>query len=243
MPPDEAPAQDQPGQRPRYGRGRRRSRPRRPQPAVTAAASAPAPAGAPAPEPAAIPTGGLACDAMLGRLARELRLLGMDVEYNRTVSGMQAYKGARAAGRTLLTRNKRMINLPGVVFVTSQNAAEQVAQVRGGAPPAAAPAAAAATTAPAAPRPAPRPEKPPQETPFGRCLECNGPLEKISRDQARPSVPFFVYQIHHEFKRCPKCRRVYWPGNHVQDMRERVPTREGRRSGPRQSQSRRPRRG
>jgi hypothetical protein len=180
------------------------------------------------------------CDAMLGKLARELRLLGMDVEYDRTVSGMQAYRAARAAGRTLLTRNKRLTGLPGAVFVTSQVAAEQVAQVRGEA----APAAPAAPTTPvviAAPRPEPRPEKS-EETPFGRCLECNSPLEKISRDQARPSVPFFVYQIHHEFRRCQKCKRVYWPGNHVQDMQERVRAHEGRRPGNRPPH-RRPRRG
>lgn len=188
-----------------------------------------------APQPTA--AGGFTCDAMLGRLAREMRVLGMDVEYNRSVSGMQAYKSARAAGRTLLTRNKRMTSLPGVVYVTSQEAAAQIAQVRGE------PVPAEEKPVPQvrpAPRPAPRPEKPAQEQPFGRCLECNSPLEKISRDQARPSVPFFIYQIHYDFKRCPKCRRVYWPGNHVADMRERVPEQEGRRPGPR---PRRPRRG
>ena len=176
---------------------------------------------APLRDPAA---GGWLCDVMLGRLARELRLLGMDVEYHRSVANMQAYRAARATGRTLLTRNKRLAKLPGVVFVESQDSTQQVAQVRGVA--AAVPA--ASPEAPRATVPLPR-RTPPEETPFGRCLECNSPLEKISREQARPVVPFFVYQIHHDFRRCAKCKRVFWPGNHVQDMARRVPDRAGSR--------------
>ncbi|MBM3322179.1 hypothetical protein FJY69_01675 [candidate division WOR-3 bacterium] len=167
--------------------------------------------------------GGWLCDVMLGKLARELRLLGMDVEYQRNLANMQAYRAARATGRTLLTRNKRLTKLPGVVFVESQNPPEQVAQVR----------AAVAEPADRQERPAPAalapPRAKPEESPFGRCLECNCPLEKVSREQARPSVPFFVYQIHYDFRRCPRCKRVYWPGNHVQDMARRVPARSGTR--------------
>jgi hypothetical protein len=179
------------------------------------------PSIAPLRDPAA---GGWLCDVMLGKLARELRLLGMDVEYHRNLANMQAYRAARATGRTLLSRNKRLTKLPGVVFVESQDPTEQVAQIRG----LAANGPTGTPEAPCAVAPAPR-RTPPEGTPFGRCLECNSPLENISREQARPSIPFFVYQIHHDFRRCPKCKRVYWPGNHVQDMAQRVPARSGSR--------------
>ncbi len=158
---------------------------------------------------------------MLGKLARELRLLGMDVDYQRNLASMQAYRAAKATGRTLLTRNKRLAKLPGVVFVQSEEPSAQVAQIR------------AAVAEPGHRKERPAAEESvraqPEETPFGRCLECNSPLEKLSREQARPSVPFFVYQIHHDFRRCPKCRRVYWPGNHVEDMANRTPARPGTR--------------
>ena len=170
--------------------------------------------------------GGWLCDVMLGKLARELRLSGMDVEYHRNVAHMQAYRAARATGRVLLTRNKRLAKLPGVVFVESPDPTQQVAQVRGVAATEITPA--SVPDAPSTPAPAPR-RTSPEETPFGRCLECNSPLEKISREQARPVVPFFVYQIHHDFRRCAKCKRVYWPGNHVQDMARRAPARTGSR--------------
>lgn len=195
---------------------------------------------------------------MLGRLARELRLLGIDAEYDRNLGGMAAFREARRTGRILLTRANKVRELPGVIFVQSQVPPEQVAQIQAAVeaglkpavpvveqpPPgetpapveesvARPPAAESAQPVPEAPLPAPeRPKREappvPEEPAFGRCLDCNTPLEKINREQARPSVPFFVYQIHHDFRRCPKCKKVYWPGNHVSDMQRRVAREPGR---------------
>ncbi|MEO0078452.1 MAG: Mut7-C RNAse domain-containing protein [candidate division WOR-3 bacterium] len=165
---------------------------------------------------------GWLCDAMLGKLARELRLLGMDVDYQRNMPSMQAYRAARAAGRIMLTRNKRLAKLPGVIYIESQEPAAQVAQVRAAAE-------SKREKEPSAGKTPASPQTEPAATPFGRCLECNSPLAQISREQARPLVPFFVYQIHHDFRRCPKCKRVYWPGNHVQSMTQRVPVKTSTR--------------
>ncbi|MBN2465036.1 hypothetical protein JXD38_05375 [candidate division WOR-3 bacterium] len=181
------------------------------------------------------------CDVMLGKLARELRLLGYDAEYDRNLGGMPAYKVARQGGRILLTRTSKLKGLPGTIYVPGQLAPEQVAQVKAEIEAGLKPVtpvteeepAAAATEKPTQPRPQPerpaapapeKPESPPAEkiAPYGRCLACNVPLEKLTREQARPSVPFFIYQIHHDFRGCPKCRKVYWPGNHVEQMSQRA---------------------
>jgi uncharacterized protein with PIN domain len=179
------------------------------------------------------------CDVMLGKLARELRLLGYDAEYDRNLGGMSAYKVARQSGRILLTRTSKLKGLPGTIYVPAQLAPEQVAQVKAEIEAGLKPVAPEPVEEPAAPAPekqaepppqpecAPAPEKPvspPAEriAPYGRCLACNVPLEKLTREQARPSVPFFIYQIHHDFRGCPKCRKVYWPGNHVEQMSQRA---------------------
>jgi uncharacterized protein with PIN domain len=211
----QAPTEPQPAEPQAQGQ-----RPRRPQRTI--------------PPPRNPEAGGFLCDVMLGRLARELRVLGMDVEYRRNLGGMPAYKQARESGRTFLTRNKRLAALPGSVQIQSQVAAEQVAQVRGEPPvkveTQAEEAAAREAVPPRPVQPRPVVEKPPvEEAAFGRCLKCNTPLEKLTRDQARPLVPFFIYQIHHEFRGCPKCKQVFWPGSHVQDMERRVPPQPGRR--------------
>lgn len=142
---------------------------------------------------------------MLGKLAQKLRLYGLDVRYERNRSGMAAYRDARAEGRVFLTRNRRLQKLPGVMLVQSEKPAEQVEELK------------------------PRLgleqvvlEKKEETGLLSRCLVCNEPLARISRDEARPAVPFFIYQIHYEFRRCPKCRRIYWPGSHVEDMLKNI---------------------
>ena len=196
------------------------------------------------------------CDVMFGKLARELRLLGYDVEYDRNLGGMPAYRVARQTGRILLTRTNKLKGLPGTIYVPGQLAPEQVAQVKAEVEAGLKPAvpveepAAPASEKPGAPQPqlerapAPaRPVSPPAEkiAAYGRCLQCNVPLEKLTREQARPLVPFFIYQIHHDFRGCPKCRKVYWPGNHVEQMSQRAgPPPRARRSfrrGPRRQQN------
>lgn len=136
---------------------------------------------------------------MLGRLARRLRQLGLDVRYDPGVRGLQAYRRAKADRRLFLTRYQRLKGLPDVLLLESENTDRQIEEVRQ----------ALGITAEKA---ATGPEL------LTRCPVCNEVLRKISRDQARPAVPFYIYQIHTEFRRCPQCQRVFWPGSHVQKM-------------------------
>jgi len=139
---------------------------------------------------------------MLGKLAQMLRLLGVDTRYDCAISGMAAYRNARSEGRLFLTRNRRLERLPGVIFIQSDKPNEQVREVeerlviR-------------------------RKEESLDSMLLTRCLVCNAVLARVSREEARPAVPFFIYQIHNEFRRCPVCRRVYWPGSHVENMLQR----------------------
>ncbi|MFO7675126.1 MAG: Mut7-C RNAse domain-containing protein [bacterium] len=176
-------------------------------------------------QPAAAGPARLTCDAMLGKLSRELRAQGVDVQYHRGIGGMRAYRQALGHDRLFLTRANRLKELPGVLFVESNDPAEQVVQVRERLGLAAGePEAAPAGEAPVA--------ETPERGPESRCRDCNAALERISRDQARPSIPFFIYQIHHDFSRCPNCKRVFWPGSHTREAPGRPrPARPGPRRG------------
>ncbi len=134
---------------------------------------------------------------MLGKLARKLRLLGVDVRYERGLKGMSAYRQAKSEGRLFLTRQRRFRNMPDVLYVASDKIAEQLEQMN---------------------EILNLKEKKGESGVLTRCTVCNEPLTKITRDQARPAIPFYIYQIHIDFWRCPKCQRVYWPGSHLQDM-------------------------
>jgi uncharacterized protein with PIN domain len=49
---------------------------------------------------------------------------------------------------------------------------------------------------------------------FQRCVECNSPLEDLPKEKAKEKVPDYVFQTQEQFKRCPKCDKIFWKGTH-----------------------------
>lgn len=141
-----------------------------------------------------------AVDAMLGRLARWLRILGHDVAYGRHLRRRTLLACARQEGRLLLTRDTRLVrerNIPPHLFVTSDHFREQLRQV----------AAAVALRTDAF---------------LGRCLDCNRPLVTVARERAEGKVPAYVWATQEEFHRCDGCGRLYWPATHHDHMRREL---------------------
>lgn len=138
------------------------------------------------------------CDAMLGRLAHWLRILGYDTAYSNMDDHALA-RQARAEGRILLTRDTQLAQRRGIqaLLITSDGLEEQIRQVL--------------TTFGLRP----------QDT-FSRCPVCNARLQTLSREAAQVRVPLHVSQTHDTFQECPACRRVYWPGSHWTRIRQRL---------------------
>jgi uncharacterized protein len=51
-------------------------------------------------------------------------------------------------------------------------------------------------------------------SPFGRCLECNGVLESVAKEDVEHRLPPRTRQDHDDFRRCLDCDRIYWRGSH-----------------------------
>ena len=134
-----------------------------------------------------------ACDAMLGRLARWLRFAGFDTTFLPDVPDPAVAGRARAEGRWLLTRDRRLAASAGprVVLLRARTVGEQVAELR--------------TRLPVVARP---------ERFFTRCSCCNGSLVEVPRETARDRVPPYVAAHASRFFSCPGCGRFYWPGTH-----------------------------
>jgi uncharacterized protein len=137
-------------------------------------------------------------DVMLGRLARWLRVLGCDTIY-RPQRNMGDLERAAAEGRVPLTRDRKLAaSVKAAVFIESDHVDGQLKQM--------------ASMFPIAARP---------EAWFTRCLECNVRLEVVSPEQAREMVPDYIYETATcEFRRCPSCSRIFWPGSHRKRMIE-----------------------
>jgi hypothetical protein len=149
------------------------------------------------PGPAAGPPR-FAADAMLGRLARWLRLLGFDTSFEAHVPDEALVRRALAEQRTVLTRDRRLPEewtaVP-VCVLRAEDLRGQLAEL-------------GLRFALAA-----------HARPFSRCNRCNEPLEPATPAQVAAHVPLRVRAGHREFLRCPSCGRVYWAGSHVARMR------------------------
>jgi uncharacterized protein len=137
-------------------------------------------------------------DAMLGRLARWLRLMGYDTLYWREGSDAALAERARAEGRLIITRDHQLAGRRAVqaLLVSAETLDEQLAEVRS-----------ALGSSP---------------EPLTRCPECNGVLGELAHADARELVPAYVWQTQPVFRRCAGCGRVYWKGTHVSGMLARL---------------------
>ena len=142
-------------------------------------------------------------DSMLGRLARWLRALGYDAVYEEQPSrGDDAMaEQARAEGRVLLTRDRRIPARPGLrlLVLDSGSPERQLVQVL--------------TALGLRPDPARR---------FTRCTVCNGVLERIPRAEGAAEAPPRVRELDTDFFRCPDCRKLYWMGTHTEATARRL---------------------
>jgi uncharacterized protein with PIN domain len=141
----------------------------------------------------------LLADGMLGKLAKWLRLLGYDTAYDNVADDHELARLARAESRVLLTRDRDLASRRGLrtLLVGSEVLEEQVREVQEalGPPPALA---------------------------LSRCAACNTELEQVSPEDIASRVPPYVVRTQTDFRRCPGCGRVYWPGTHVDGMQKRL---------------------
>ncbi len=149
-----------------------------------------------------------AADAMLGRLAKWLRLLGFDTVYDPSLRGSRLLQRAAREGRILLTRDTRLLqrrDVPQHLFIEADDFRSQLRQV--------------VTAFGIDPRAAS----------FQRCARCNSALEEAAAAAVRDRVPPYVLATQAQFFHCPACDRVYWAATHVERIRaelERLSTSE-----------------
>jgi uncharacterized protein len=143
----------------------------------------------------------LVADGHLGKLTRDLRLLGIDVAYEPHASDPRLLEIMQTEDRALLTRDRRLL-MHSVVrdgyFPRSQNAAEQTREVIA------------------------RFQLRDAVAPFTRCVRCNGllaPAEKAAIDAQLEPLTRLYY---HEFRRCSDCGQVYWAGSHSAKLEKRI---------------------
>jgi len=140
-------------------------------------------------------------DGHLGRLTRDLRLLGFDVAYRQNADDRQLLDVMVREDRALLTRDRRLL-MHGIVqhgyCPRSQNADEQTIEV------------------------VRRFDLSELIAPFTRCLRCNAPLEETAKAEIIDKLEPLTKIYYDQFRRCPDCKQIYWSGSHFPKLQKRI---------------------
>ena len=140
-------------------------------------------------------------DGHLGKLARDLRLLGFDVAYDRDADDRQLLAIMRKSNRALLTRDRRLL-MHAIVqhgyYLRSQNPINQTIEVLR------------------------RFDLFSAIAPFTRCLRCNAPLEEVKKNEVIQRLEPLTKIYYEEFRRCMGCGQIYWAGSHFSKLQKRL---------------------
>jgi len=140
-------------------------------------------------------------DAHLGKLARNLRMLGFDSLYRNDYDDLQIINDSVKEKRVVLTRDLGILkhgNLTRGYFLRSQDPWEQTKEVID------------------------RLHLSNQLKPFTRCMECNGQLNSVSKTEIEHLLEPGTRSNFDKFYQCISCGKIYWPGSHYQKMVQRI---------------------
>lgn len=138
------------------------------------------------------------CDSMLGKLAKHLRILGLDAEYMNAPGTLNRFNG-QPNPPYFLTRTLRNTPYKKVVIIKSDTARAQLLEIK------------------EIIRPYINPN-----TIMNRCIECNVELVDVKKNDIEQKIPEFVFHQYEQFRKCSKCGKVYWEGSHATNMAQLV---------------------
>ncbi len=136
-------------------------------------------------------------DVNLGKLARGLRMLGFDTAYDNHLRDGEIVDIAVHEKRIVLTRDRRLLFRKAIThgfWVRAVDVDTQLQEVLQ------------------------RLDLYGQVKPLQRCLDCNGEIETVEREQVWSRLEPLTRRYYREFYRCTGCNKAYWSGSHVEHM-------------------------
>jgi uncharacterized protein with PIN domain len=144
-------------------------------------------------------------DGHLGKLARNLRLLGLDTAYERDADDRRLLEIMARENRALLTRDRRLLMHSVVQHGYCPRSADGEEQTR---------------------EVLRRFELTDSVhlAPYSRCLRCNALLTSVTKaDVLEPlSNEPLTLRYYDKFRRCTGCGGIYWPGTHFEKLAARL---------------------
>ncbi|MRI59255.1 MAG: hypothetical protein C6H99_07105 [Epsilonproteobacteria bacterium] len=135
-------------------------------------------------------------DVHLARLAKGLRLLGIDTLYFSYIEDRDLKIIAQKQRRVILTKDRRLCQESRRCYLVKEmEYFDQILEVM-------------------------RSFSILRCNPLSRCLMDNTPIRPVAKWMIEDSLPLKVKRAYKEFWICPECQRIYWHGTHWERMRE-----------------------
>ncbi len=137
-------------------------------------------------------------DCHLGKLAKYLRLMGIDTLYFPHIEDDELIRIANKENRIILTRDRHLSqrkNAPAFFLEPTDTKTQLIVLIE-------------------------YYELKEYHVPFSRCIVCNTPLQVIEKDKVIDKLPEKVKEYFNYFEYCPNCNRIYWQGDHYRHMVE-----------------------
>jgi uncharacterized protein with PIN domain len=144
-------------------------------------------------------------DAMLGNIAKKLRVLGYDSKYFSDIDDEQLINEARKENRIIISKDGKLVKKAQKlemkpVFITKNDEIDQfleitsqtklsISQINGDS---------------------------------ARCVKCNSITELVEKTTVKEKVPVKVYETNDYFWKCKNCSKVYWEGTHIKNLQKFV---------------------
>ncbi|MFO7892070.1 MAG: Mut7-C RNAse domain-containing protein [bacterium] len=140
-------------------------------------------------------------DVQLGKLAKNLRILGFDTLYKNNYKNKQIIKISRQEHRIILTRNKALLKNKTVThgyWIRNTYPELQLREI------------------------IKRFDLKTQIKPFTRCLMCNGKIVTVKKNEIDEYLLPKTKKNFNEFFQCSKCKKIYWKGSHFKKMKNKI---------------------
>lgn len=142
-------------------------------------------------------------DAMLGKIAKKLRLLGYDSLYSCNIEDEELLRIAKEENRILITKDlllsekakKQQID---TIQITKNDEIDQFLQIVEMADL----------------------EECTINGSSSRCPVCNGELKITEKNSVFGKIPTGVFEKMNKFWTCIKCGKIYWEGTHIKNLQK-----------------------
>ena len=141
-------------------------------------------------------------DVHLRKLARRMRLMGFDVNYEADRDDQELAYIAERENRILLSRDRQLLmrrNVSRGIIIRNDDPHRQIVEVLE------------------------RLDLWDRVEPFSRCIECNGSIEDLPYNsddfiRIRDRIPEGVLEWCSEYLQCSGCKKIYWKGSHFNKL-------------------------